>query len=186
MALLPAWLLLHELPSYLSTLGIAITVLGVYVLSMRGRALHHPLEPFRKEKGARYMLYTVALVNAVSILDKIAVTASNALFYSFTTTIGAVIVLYLMLRICNVQELHRLKSRFKDLAAIGSLQGSSYTTFLLALSAGPVAYVTAIRSVNILISAGLGIILLKERLTIYKLISFALILTGGTLLALGS
>lgn len=186
LALLPAWMALGEVPSAPAAAGMTATVIGVYILGMKRSALHHPWQPFREEKGTRYMLYTVLLVNAASILDKLAVGASNPIFYSFTTTIGAVIVLYATVAVFGIREMRKLSAFRKDLLAIGSLQGSSYTTFLLALSAGPVAYVTAVRSVNILIGALLGIFILKEELTPYKAISFAFILSGGILLALGS
>jgi uncharacterized membrane protein len=185
-SLLPAWLMLGEVPTFVAIAGMVLTVLGVYVLGMKSAALHHPLRPFREEKSSRYMIGTVMLVTLAGILDKIAINTSNALFYSFMSTLGAVIVLYLTLRIYRVNELAKLKASFKNLGAIGTLQGSSYTTYLLALSAGPVAYVSAIRSTNVLIGAVLGIVVLKEALTRFKVTSFVLILIGGVLLALGS
>lgn len=57
---------------------------------------------------------------------------------------------------------------------------------LLAMAAGPIAYVTAIRSSNILVGAVFGIVLLKEQLTKPKLLSFGLILVGSIVLAVGS
>lgn len=185
-SLLPAWLTLHEVPSLISTLGILLTVAGVYVLGMKSKVLHHPLRPFREEKGSRYMIFSVILVTLAGVLDKIAINASNATYYSFTSTIGAVIILYVTLCLYKINELKKLKPMIKNLGIIGSLQGSSYTTYLIAISAGPIAYVAAIRSTNVLVGSLLGIIVLNEKLTIYKKVSFALILLGGILLALGS
>lgn len=186
LSLLPAWLMLGEVPTGVAVLGIVLTVLGVYVLGMKEKVLHHPLQPFREEKGSRYMLYVVVLVTLAGVLDKIAIDASNAAYYSFVSTVGGVLVLYATLRLRNINELGRLRPMIKNLGATGTFQGSSYTTYLLALSAGPVAYVSAIRSANVLIGALLGITLLKEKMTTYKLASFALILIGALLLALGS
>jgi uncharacterized membrane protein len=178
--------MLGEVPTPISVSGICLTVVGVYILGMKKNALHHPLQPFREEKGSRYMLYAVILVTLAGVLDKIAINASSALYYSFASTIGAVLVLHATMRIYKVNELRNLRPIGRNLSALGTLQGSSYTTYLLALSAGPVAYVSAIRSANVLIGALLGIAVLKEKLTIYKLISFSLILMGTVLMALGS
>jgi uncharacterized membrane protein len=186
LSLLPAWLMLGEVPTFMAVAGIAFTVLGVYVLGMKRAVLHHPLRPFREEKSSRYMIFTVMLVTLAGILDKIAINASSAIFYSFMSTLGAVAILYLTLRIYRVNDWAKLKMSFKNLGVIGTLQGSSYTTYLLALSAGPVAYVSAIRSANVLIGAVLGIVVLKEAITRFKMVSFVLILAGGVLLALGS
>lgn len=186
LTLLPAWLMLGEVPTIISVLGIVLTVIGVYVIGMKGKVLHHPFQPFREEKESRYMLYAVVLVTFAGVLDKIAINASNAIYYTFASTAGAALVLYISMRLFKVNELGKLKAIRKNLSTLGTLQGSSYTTYSLALAAGPVAYVSAIRSANVLIGAYLGIVILKEKLTAYKLASFILILLGGILLALGS
>ncbi|MDB5166593.1 MAG: protein of unknown function transrane [Candidatus Saccharibacteria bacterium] len=185
-SLLPAWLTLGEIPTIISTVGILLTVLGVYVLGMKSNVLYHPLQPFREEQGSRYMLFAVMLVTLAGVLDKVAINASNAVYYSFTSTVGAVVALFVTLCIYKINEFTELKNNVKNLGVIGTLQGSSYTTYLLALSAGPIAYVAAIRSSNVLLGSLLGIVVLKEKLTAYKIVSFTLILVGGTLLALGS
>jgi uncharacterized membrane protein len=185
-SLMPAWLLLDELPTLISTIGILLTVLGVYVLGMKSNVLHHPLQPFREEKGSRYMIFAVMLVTLAGVLDKVAINASNAIYYSFMSTVGAVLVLFTILCIFKINEYAVIKKSVKNLGVIGTVQGSSYMTYLLALSAGPVAYVAAIRSSNVLIGSLLGILVLKEKLTVYKAVSFILILVGGALLALGS
>lgn len=132
------------------------------------------------------MIFAVMLVTLAGVLDKIAINASNAVYYSFVSTIGAVIVLFATLCIYKINELSLLKDNVRNLSLIGTLQGSTYTTYLLALSAGPIAYVAAIRSSNVLIGSLLGILVLKEKFTVYKAVSFVLILVGGALLALGS
>lgn len=185
-SLIPAWLTLGEIPTIIATAGILLTVLGVYVLGMKKNVLHHPLQPFREEKSSRYMIFAVMLVTIAGVLDKIAINASNAVYYSFVSTVGAVMVLFVTLYIYKINELSMLKDNLKNLGLIGTLQGSTYTTYLLAISAGPIAYAAAIRSSNVLIGSILGILILKEKLTVYKAVSFVLILVGGALLALGS
>ncbi len=69
---------------------------------------------------------------------------------------------------------------------IGTFQGASYTTYLLAMAAGPIAYVTALRGSNVLMGSMLGIWLLGESLTKPKAASLLLIAAGSALLAVGS
>jgi len=184
LTLLPAWLILREVPNVVATIGIVLTVLGVYALGLKGRSLHHPLQPFRESRGSLYMLLAVILVTIAGVLDKIAIQASNAAYYSFVSTIGAVIVLSVVWQLSDANDFHVIKKNVKELSVIGSLQGASYTAYLVALSLGPIAYVSSIRSSNILLGSLLGIFLLKEKLTIAKAISFLLILLGGIMLAL--
>ena len=185
-SLLPAWLMLNQVPTILATFGIVLTVVGIYVLGLKGKALHHPLEPFKQSRGSRYMLYGVILVTAAGVLDKIAIDASNAIYYSFCSTIGAVISIGILLRIKRINEFGLLKQNIREIGVMGSLQGASYTTYLMALSVGPLAYVTAVRGSNVLMGAALGILVLKERVTLPKIASFILIALGATLLAVGS
>lgn len=185
-SLVPAWLLLGEIPSIVATLGIITTVSGVYALGLKGKALHHPLAPFRDNMGSRYMLFAVMLVTIAGVLDKIAIQASDAVYYGFATTIGAIVVLFCTLCVLRINEFAVLLPRIKDVGVIGSLQGASYTTYLMAIGAGPVAYVASIRSSNVLMGSLLGIMLLGERFTSAKKISYMLIGLGGVLLAVGS
>jgi uncharacterized membrane protein len=182
-SLIPAWLTLGEVPSTLGVIGILATVAGVYALGLKGRALHHPLQPFRDSQASRYMLFAVILVTVASVLDKIAIPASDAIYYSFASTVGAVIVLFATLCLLRINEWQKVRAVLPEIGRIGSLQGASYTTYLMAIGAGPIAYVAAVRSSNVLMGALLGIVLLHEHLTKAKLLSFGLITIGGTLLA---
>lgn len=181
-SLIPAWLLLGEIPSWIGVGGIVLTLGGVYALGLKGKALHHPLQPFRENQASRYMLLAVLLVTAAGVLDKIAIPVSDAIYYSFMSTIGAVIALAATLLLLKINELPTLQSSIKELGIIGSLQGASYTTYLMAIGLGPVAYVASIRSSNVLVGSMLGILLLHERFTKAKLLSFGLIACGAILL----
>jgi uncharacterized membrane protein len=185
-SLLPAWLMLGQVPTILATLGVIITVLGVYVLGLNGKSLHHPLEPFRQSRGSRYMLYGVIQVTAAGVLDKIAINASNAIYYSFFSTVGAVISIGILLRLKRINQFDILRQNLREIGIMGSLQGASYTTYLMAIAAGPLAYVTAVRGSNILMGAILGILILKERITYPKIASFILIALGSIMLAVGT
>lgn len=186
LTLLPAWLFLRETPSAIACIGIGLTVLGVYVLGLKGRSLHHPLQPFREDKASLYMLLAVLLLTATGVLDNVGIQASNAAFYSLISTAGTVIVLSIRRHMQAVHDFTKVRYLLQNLIATGTLQGTSYTSYLLAMAAGPIAYVSAVRSSNVLVGAALGIMLFEERLTKPKLLSFILILVGGIVLALGS
>jgi uncharacterized membrane protein len=182
-SLVPAWLTLGEVPSRIGVMGILLTVCGVYALGLKGRALHHPLQPFRESQASRYMLMAVLLVTAAGVLDKIAIVASNAIYYSFMSTIGAVFALFTATLLVKTNDYGKLRINIKELGVIGSLQGASYTTYLMAIGLGPLAYVASIRSGNVLVGSMLGILLLHEGFTKAKLLSFCLIASGAVLLA---
>lgn len=184
--LLLAWLTLGEVPGLLATAGVLATVLGVYALGLKGKKLHHPLQPFKEDASSRAMLASVLLVTVVSILDKAAIRGSNPLFYSLATSTGALVTLSVAMRMSKLKITTSLKPVMGRMGIIGTLQGTTYITYLLAVAAGPIAYVSALRSTNILLGSILGLIIFKEKLTLAKAIAFLLIIVGAVLLACGS
>lgn len=184
--LLLAWITLGEIPTVTATTGIVLTVLGVYALGLKGKRLHHPLQPFREDGSSRAMLAGVLLVTLVGILDKVAIQASNPLFYSLVSTLGAMFTLFVAMLITKQRITVDLRPLVPRLAIIGTLQGATYVTYLLAVGSGPIAYVSALRSTNILLGSILGILIFKERFTVPKAVSFLLIIAGAIFLTLGS
>jgi uncharacterized membrane protein len=185
-SLLLAWLTLGEAPGIVSAAGLILTVLGIYALGLKGRRLHHPLQPFREDRSSRAMLAGVLLVSLVSILDKVAVKASNPLFYSLASSVGAILTLLVAMRVSKQRVAINLRPFIGQLNIIGTLQGGTYATYLLAVASGPIAYVSALRSTNILMGSILGILLFKEKLTVPKITSFLLIIIGAVFLTFGS
>lgn len=184
-ALMLAWLTLGEVPSVIAVIGISLTVLGIYALGLKGRRLHHPLQPFKEDNSSRAMLLSVLLVTAAGVLEKIAVQASNPLFYSLSSSTGALLTLSLAMAIAKQKVTVNLKPFAKQLGVIGVLHSTSYAAYLLAIAAGPIAYVSALRGTNILMGSALGIVIFKEQLTKPKIASFLLIIAGALCLTFG-
>lgn len=185
-ALIVAWIALGEIPSVIATSGVLLTVLGIYALGLKGKRLHHPLAPFKEDSSSRAMLASMVLVTTVGVLEKIAVQASNPLFYSLSSSIGAVLTLSVAMRISKQRITASIKPLVKQIGVIGTLHSTSYATYLLAIATGPIAYVSALRGTNILMGSVLGIVLFKERLTKPKIVSFLLIIAGALCLTFGS
>ncbi|MFA5004463.1 MAG: EamA family transporter [Candidatus Saccharimonadales bacterium] len=185
-SLLLGLLFLGQIPSLVATIGVLILAIGIYVLNLKGRYLHNPLKIFTADKANLYTFLGLLMVSVAGVLDKKAIDASGANYYSFVSTLGAVVTLYLSARICGVKEAPQIKLHKKSLAITGTLFGLSYGAYILALSTGPLAYVTALRSSSaLLIGSLIGFRLLKEAFTKPKAIALLLILAGSTLLALG-
>ena len=160
MALLPAfniissYLIIRELPTMLGGIGIMAVVLGTYIL------LKNP----RQTTAARYsrvVLYMIIAVTCIAIgstLDKVSISVSTPVFYSFMNTLGAAIVfLVLVYAYKQDEELGKMKNMFWPLSLLGIFQALSYTASMLAFSYGPTSYVLAVRSGSFLIASAVGI-----------------------------
>jgi uncharacterized membrane protein len=182
--LLLAWLLINQRPTILATLGIAITVVGVYVLNLKGRYLHNPLKIFTADKANLYTLCAILLYTLAGVLDTIAIKASEPIYYCFVSTAGAVVVLFITSLLFKIRELHNIKQNISSLSVAGTMFGLSYAAYLLAISTGPLAYVTALRTSTILLST-IGVAMyLRESVTRVKIFALILIGTGSMILVL--
>jgi uncharacterized membrane protein len=185
-SLLLGLLFLNQIPSLVATMGVLIIAVGIYVLNLKGRYLHNPFTIFSADKANLYTFLGLIMVAIAGVLDKKAIDASGANYYSFVSTLGAVITIYLSAKICGVKEAAGIKLHKKTLAITGTLFGLSYGSYVLALSNGPLAYVTALRSSSALLTGSLiGFVVLKEVFTKVKALALILILTGAALLAIG-
>jgi uncharacterized membrane protein len=183
-AMLTGWLAFAQRPSVAAALAIGIIVVSVYVLNMKGRRLHNPLHMFTADKPNLFMLGSIVLATLAAMLDTIAIRASDPLFYSFVSTLGAAPVLYASGRFTGVKEGRAIRQKLPGLTTAGILFGFSYSTYLLALASGPLAYVSAVRGSSIFMGAAIGIFWLKERVTRQKLFAFGTIALGLLLLSL--
>jgi uncharacterized membrane protein len=182
--LLLAWLLIGQRPTIIATLGIAITVVGVYVLNLKGRYLHNPLKIFTADKANLYTLCAILLYTLAGVLDTIAIKASEPIYYCFVSTAGAVVVLFITSLLFKIRELHNIKQNISSLSVAGTMFGLSYAAYLLAISTGPLAYVTALRTSTILLST-IGVAMyLRESVTRVKIFALILIGTGSMILVL--
>ena len=178
-----AWALIGQQPSLSAAVAIGIIVLGVYVLNLKGAYLHNPFKIFTNDKANLYTLLCLVLVAVAGILDKIAIDASEPVYYSFVSTAGAVVTLFATAKIYKVKDTPKVKEYITPLGIAGTLFGLSYACYILALASGPLAYVSAVRSSSVLMGAFIGIVFLKEQLTAPKMAAFILITVGSVLLS---
>ncbi len=182
-ALITGFLAFGQRPSIMAFFAILVTVVGVYVLNLKGRRLHNPLHMFTMDRPNLYMLCTIVLATLAAMLDTIAIRASNPLFYCFVSTLGAAPVLYVAAHVSKVKERASIMNHLLGLMTAGTLFGLSYSTYLLAIANGPLAYVSAVRSSSIFIGAAIGIFWLQEKLTRQKIAAFVCIAAGLLLFA---
>src|SRR3989344_5990398 len=96
LALLPVFnivtslILLNEKPSIIGLVGIILVVSGTYLMLLQKTAKKRIATPVLMMIGA---VFCIALG---STLDKIAIQASNPVFYSFVNTLGATVVLWVL------------------------------------------------------------------------------------------
>lgn len=183
-ALLLAWPLLGQSPSWAAFAAIAVVVPGIYILNLKDKYLYNPLNILKDDKANRHALINLVLIAVAGILDAIAIKASDPLFFGFVNTLGAIPVLVAFALLFGVRELGKIRRHLVSMSLSGGLFGASFLTHMIALSLGPLAYVSAVRGSSAVMGAVLGFIYLKESVTVPKLVALGLITIGAVILGL--
>jgi drug/metabolite transporter (DMT)-like permease len=84
------WVLLGDAPARIGLLGIALVVLGVYLLNIRTirSGLFAPLAALAGDPSARKALAVALLWSVGGVLDRVSVLASSPAFYAFMLSAG--------------------------------------------------------------------------------------------------
>lgn len=188
MAMLPvfntatSFLMIGEKPSLHGLAGIVVMVIGTYLLMTDNSGKGYGQ---KYNRAVVYMLAATVCVAIGSTLDKISIAAATPVFYSFVNSLGATLI-FLTLTFVYKQssELKQVKTMIWPLTLLGIFQALSYTAAMQAFEFGPTAYVLAVRSSSFLFAGLLGIFIMKEKITVAKMIAFALFLIGIFLLSL--
>lgn len=183
--ILTTWVLIGELPSFVGFLGILAIVAGIYSLNTKpDLGILNPITHLFKDRPSLFMIINCACLAFGATLDKIAIQASNPLFYTVINTLGASIVLFIIARFTNKHVFTPVKKNYKDLGFIGIFQSLAFTAYIVALNTGIVPYVLAIKSSSAILGSIWGFVFLKESLTKYKVIALLFITLGLGLIAL--
>lgn len=170
--------LLGEVPSILGTLGIAAVAIGTYLI------VEKKIPTTVKWRPEVFMAGSMFCFALGSSLDKVAITASTAVFYSVANMLISIVVQFIVVYVADQQnDLKKIRVHFRDILLVGSLLTVSFVGAELAFSYGPTAYVLAIRNGAFVITTIWAVIKLKESFSLQKGIAIALFFAGGLLLA---
>ncbi len=180
-----AILLMGERPSALACAGIALVVLGVFMLAGGLSSLASPLSGTRR--AVRYGLLTGTIIASYTLWDKRAVSALliPPVLLDWCASLGRTALLFPIAKRSwhDVREhwtLHR-----RETLAVAFLNPLSYILVLTALKFTPVSYVAPAREMSILIGTLMGTRLLLEGGESRRVVA-ALMMVGGIIaLAVG-
>jgi uncharacterized membrane protein len=173
-----AWLLLNEQVNFVGTAGISLVLLGILILGggplLRG--------------GAPTRGYIIAIgvgvsIAAYSITDKIGTNLVHPVVYMWLMQVGATMPLWYFVKHRSVEQLLSVAAqRWRFLLLVGPGAVVSYLLILFAYTIGPVSYIVAARELSVVIGVILGVVVLKEQLTVSKMIAISTIIAGLVLI----
>lgn len=178
---------LGETPPKFGLLGIAIVVVGAYIVSIKPERInwYDPLKRLLTSTGARLSL-GVALCYAINtvLMKELTNNHFNAFVVLYVTTLIGWLLL-LNVPITRRSEFKAIRSSDK-LAVLGGSLGSFAGSFfhILALANTYTSYATAVRRLDAVISVTLGWRFLKEKNIRIKLIGSIVMTVGAVIMLL--
>ena len=168
-----AGLLLKEQFTVLGSIGIGLICGGIISLSTgtRNRA--------RDKKAVALALCIGASIVAYSLVDKTGVRYANPIVYIWAMFLIAGVVLTPVLIRHYRGQFWQVANQYKGYAIIiGVGSVGTYLMILFAFTMGPVGYIVAVREFAVVLGALAGIIFLKERFSIAKVLAICVIVIG--------
>jgi drug/metabolite transporter (DMT)-like permease len=165
--------MLGEELSGMGILGVFMVFAGSYILNISkiNAGLLEPIKAIFKERGSLYILIVVLIWSITANLDKVGVSSSSPIFWSFSMSLGLGVLGLLVLKL-------RISFNFPFLYL--SLADTLSTLFqMIAISLIPVPYVISIKRLNVLFSSLWGIIFLGESA---NLIGILFMILGGLII----
>jgi len=181
-----AVLFIGEVLSGGGVLGIALVMIALFVISLKGGPPLSTASPSRHFMSRPYLLALSAAVasSIYSVIDKVGVQILHPVFYLWLINLWMSVHmgLYLLLR-GNSSFLNVWRDSKREIFIIAFLQNVGYLLVLMAMQMSKVSYVVAFRQVGALFGAVMGIVLLKEgswraRMAGVLILTFGLALIG--------
>lgn len=180
-----SFFILGEKISLLGFVGILIVILGLFIVQ-RGSVKNSIANRADTKKGMLYGVI-VALIYSLSVnFDKMTVLNSDAFFGGAMAdaiiTLG-VFPFFLRNRNFFLEDKNKLKTLF-SFFVLGCIIAFSVVAFYSALSMGLAAYTTIIKRTSVLFGVILGILFLKEKNFLPKIIGSLIAISGIALILL--
>ncbi len=182
-----AVLIMNEQLSIPGGLGIALIIIGIYIIHLRSFSIQSFLEPFLALRGSAslWALCAGSTIAGYSLVDKVGVSIVYPPVYIY---LMFVISLLLLSPFVFVKVRSDLKKEWNinkvQIIMVGFLDLFTYLMILFALRISKVSYVAAAREVSIVFSALIGVMLLHEKNAPQKLTGSVLICLGVILIGL--
>jgi len=182
-----AVLFMNEQLSITGVVGIALVIMGIFIIHLRTFSIQSFLEPFRaralRTGASLWALCTGATIAGYTLVDKVGVANVYPPVYIY---LMFVISLLLLSPYVFAKERADLRKEWNinkiQILIVGFLDLFTYMMILFALRISKVSYVAAAREISIVFSALLGIMLLHEKNAPQKLAGAVLISMGVVLI----
>lgn len=181
---------LGEHVTTLAGVGVAIILMGIYMINMKRISVEGFFEPLESlnERHTRWALLTMLMIAAYSIMDKWMTARISPILYAYCITLFP--TLYWTPFILKTKSRAAIVREWKkgpwDIIVTSIIAMISYLLILYALTIERVSYVSGLRQIGIVFGVLLGGHLLKEKHKWIRLGAASLIVVGTVMIAVAN
>jgi uncharacterized membrane protein len=181
---------LDEIPSLFGLLGVFLVVAGTYTVYLETTTNRRWFDPFMilvKSKSFPFVVIVVVCWGIIPIIDKSSVVDINLVVWGtyVVSMMWLIMSLVVLAKTVKTQRLPKFtKKPLGSAMKVGLGEGLGYMFGLMALSQAYVAYAQSLRRFDILFSAGLSRIILKEKVSMNHIYGVIIMIAGTIAIAL--
>ena len=183
-----AVLILRESVALPAAVGIALIIVGIFIVSWWGRLAEIVAKPSLLLRGAGmgYAILTGLIITIYTLVDKQGVEHVQPFLYMYFLVLGsgAGLAPYILRTYGFAPVLREWRENARPILVSGVLVFAAYGLVLTAFSLSRVSYVAPAREVGIVVSVLIGALLLKEPFGRGRLLGSTFIVVGLALIAL--
>ena len=166
--------------STLETIGVLLIGAGIISLWLVRQS-----DGLRNPKAALLAFITGCFIAGYSLVDGYgARLAGTAVGFYAVSALGNAVVFALAMGAARPRLIRDLPKAWRTIALGGGASFIAYALVVWGFTEAPIALVTALRETSIIFALLIGVIFLKERLDIWKVLSTAVTIVGAALLRL--
>lgn len=182
--------IIREIPSILSTIGIILVSVGVYLLNIKSvsDSLLKPIKSIAHERGIQIALFTTIYTSIIPVVDKIGINHTSAYTWPFLIHVGMIVfsfpyIIYKRDRI--YKRASNLNAPTYFLISMGILSAVIWLLQSIGYSLTNVAYIVALKRTSILLNMVAGHLFFNEKLALSRIPGGILIVAGVIAISLG-
>jgi len=186
--LLPAVVILGQIPTVIAGIGILLVTVGAYVLNLheRSEGVLEPIKAITSDPGARATMLGVLAAAPVPALDVVGVSYSSELMWITLIHLGTSITILAFVYHQSTLTASESWGEWKILIIVGGFNALLWVAQLRAYMYIDVVYVQSIKRVSILLVISVGYLWFGESHVRQRLIGGAIMIVGVVLIIFGA
>lgn len=187
-----SFLFIGELPSIVGLLGMVLIALGIFFLvksdsrkNLSGSEDNRNTSIKHSNLAFIFAILTSLMIALYIFLDGKGSRVFSPIIFMFVYSVFSTIFFTIPIVKRSKKLFKEINKNFKPMIATGVLEPLSYFLALQAMQLSQLGYVASLRNISIVFATLLGVIVLKEPLTVYRIVGSTIIFFGVLSLSFG-